>query len=109
MRKFYSSWLTSLMSYIISICYLLGLVIFISILPIYLTIETQIKVVFMNGLNVVRCSDNQVQVYQLADFGEQVISTTVTCDTKNEIYYNQYIGFTWNEIILTSVLARTIS
>ncbi|CAF1117141.1 unnamed protein product [Rotaria magnacalcarata] len=54
----------------------------------------------MNGLNIVRCSDNQVQVYQLADVDKQVISTTVTCDRKGEIYYNQYIGFTWNELKL---------
>lgn len=85
---------------IISVNYLLRLVIFIYIISICSAIEKQIKIAFMNGLNVIRCSENQVQVYELKDIMGKVISTIVECDRRNEIYYNKYIGLEWNALKL---------
>ncbi|CAF4113175.1 unnamed protein product, partial [Rotaria sordida] len=88
------------MSNIISLYYLFQFVIFLYIIPIYITIETTIKIVFLNGLNVIRCSDHQVQVYKLPYYTGVTFNSIITCDTKDEIYSPQYTGFKWGKLKL---------
>jgi hypothetical protein len=92
------------MSYIISIHYLIEFLIFISIIPNSISIETKIKLAFLNGFNVIRCSDNQVQVYEQDEEPKSVLSTILNCNNKESILHNGYAGFIWNklEIICTS-------
>ena len=86
------------MSNLVSIDYLLQLFTLIYIIPVSITIENSIKFSFLNGLNVVRCSDDQLQVYRLGSDSNKVISELVTCNNKDEIYSNQYVGFKWSEL-----------
>ncbi|CAF2854987.1 unnamed protein product [Rotaria sp. Silwood2] len=88
------------MSDIISVHYYFQFLIFIYIIPIYITIENQIKIVFLNGLNVIRCSDNQIQIYKLDYYSGYLIDSLVTCDTKDEIYSQKYTGFKWGNLKL---------
>ena len=84
----------------ISLHYLL----LISLIPISLTIKTRLKIFFLNGLNIIRCSENQVQVYQAADDYEKNLDTIIQCDNKSEFFNNQYAGFVWKnfKIVCTS-------
>ncbi|CAF2572478.1 unnamed protein product [Rotaria sp. Silwood2] len=88
------------MSNIISVHYVVQFLIFIYIIPIYITIETKIKIVFLNGLNVIRCSDNEVQVYTLPYYTSISFRDLITCGTKDEIYSQKYTGFKWGKLKL---------
>jgi len=88
------------MSNIISIHYLLHFLIFINIIPISITIETQLQFAFLNGFNIIRCSDNQVQVYQSNSDSDLYLSTILKCDNKNDILSTGYAGFVWNKLKL---------
>jgi len=86
------------MSYIISIHFLLKFLIFIYIIPISITIESKIKFAFLNGYNVIRCSDNQVQVYEAEYNSDLVLSRVLQCDNSGEILFNGYAGYEWNTL-----------
>jgi hypothetical protein len=86
------------MAYIISIHYLLKFLIFIYIIPIYITIESKIKFAFLNGFNVIRCSDDQVQVYESKDNSDLVLSNVLKCDNTAEILFNGYAGYHWDTL-----------
>ncbi|CAF4937067.1 unnamed protein product [Rotaria sp. Silwood1] len=88
------------MSNIISVHCLFQFLIFIYIIPIYISIETKIKIVFLHGLNVIRCSHSQVQVYKLDYHSGYLIDNLVTCNTKDEIYSEKYTGFKWGQLNL---------
>ncbi|CAF3763243.1 unnamed protein product [Adineta steineri] len=86
------------MFYIISNNYLLQFIlIFIYIFPTYTTIEPKLELVFLNGLNVIRCSDKQVQVYENSD---KFLKNILTCDNKDDIYTPNYASFNWTELTL---------
>ncbi|CAF4286786.1 unnamed protein product, partial [Adineta steineri] len=52
---------------------------------------------FLNGLNVIRCSDKQVQVYENST---KFLKDILTCDNKNAIYTTDYASFNWQELTL---------
>jgi hypothetical protein len=85
------------MSNIISINYLLQFLILIYIIPIYITIETKLEFAFLNGFNVIRCSDQQVQVYLSND---KVLTQILECKNKKAIYNTLYTGFKWDKLEL---------
>ncbi|CAF3829482.1 unnamed protein product [Rotaria sp. Silwood1] len=69
-------------------------------IPIYITIETQIKIVFLNGLNVIRCSDNEIQVYKLPYYTSTSFKSIITCSTKDVVYSKKYTSFKWGKLKL---------
>jgi hypothetical protein len=89
------------MSNIISIHYLLQFLVFIYIIPVYFTLETKLKIIFLNGFNVIRCSDNQVQVYQPNGDEDVTFSEIFKCDNKDDLYYDGYSGFIWTDLTLS--------
>lgn len=82
---------------IISTYYLLQFLIFIYIIPISITMESKLEFAFLNGYNVIRCSDQQVQVYRTKD---KVLTQIMQCKNKNNIYDNKYVGFKWDKLKL---------
>jgi hypothetical protein len=85
------------MSYIISIHYLIEFLIFISIIPNSIPIETTLKFFFFNGFNVIRCSDNQIQVYEQNEESTNLFTRILNCDD-NQIFHTDYAGYLWNEL-----------
>jgi len=86
------------MSNIISIHYLLQFFIFIYIIPISITIETKIKFAFLNGFNVIRCSDDEIQVYQPNDNSKLYLSDILECSNKKDVLDSGYAGFKWDKL-----------
>lgn len=84
------------MSYIISIHYLL--LIFIFVIPNSITIESQLKFFFFNGFNIIRCSDNQVQIYEQDDESKYLLTKILNCDNGAEIFDSGYVGFVWDKL-----------
>ena len=79
------------MSHIISLCQSLQLFTFVSILPLYDTTMPALEIAFLNGLNILRCSDKKVRVYQGTD---AVLTPPLTCDDSTA---SDQIGFTWKD------------
>lgn len=77
----------------------LKFLIFINIISTSVCIEPRIKIAFLNGLNLVRCSEDRLQVYQLADDSESVISDVVKCGKIKDLY-DSYAGFIWGNLKL---------
>jgi hypothetical protein len=86
------------MSNIISIDYLFQFLIFIYIIPGYIIAQSKLQIAFANGLNVIRCSDEQVQVYFSKDGSGVFLSNILKCDNKNNILDNAYTKFIWSEM-----------
>ena len=88
------------MSNLVSFDYLLRLFTFIYIIPISIMIEDEIQYAFLNGLNVVRCSNDELQVYRQERDAQKikVISELVICDNWEDIYLDEYVGFLWREL-----------
>lgn len=86
------------MSIISSFHYLLQFLSFIYIIPVSFTFHDKIQFIFLNGLNVIRCSDNQVQVYKLNSGSELALSQILQCDNRNELYFKGYPGFEWDKL-----------
>lgn len=78
----------------ISVHYLLQFLIFICIIPAHTIAETKLQIAFANGLNVMRCSDKQVQVYTDVPF----VHTILKCNNKVDIFDDKYASFSWTEL-----------
>ena len=85
------------MSHIIS---LYSSLVFLLIHSGCLSVKDQLRIVFFNGFNIIRCSDDQVQVYDYEVGKLDFIDDTLICPTKDKIKNLLYIGLLWKKVIL---------
>ena len=81
---------------------------FISLIPVSITIENKLTLFFFNGFNIIRCSDSQLQLFQSADETKRHLSKIISCDNKDDLIDNYHSGFLWQEfkIVCTSSPGR---
>ncbi|CAF0759535.1 unnamed protein product [Adineta ricciae] len=79
----------------ISVYHDLQFLIFICILPIYSLTQAELNFVFLNGYNVIRCSNTQIQVYSTKN---EVLSKILTCDDKDKLKYENNAGYDWGSL-----------
>ena len=75
--------------------------VFLSILALVTALDPFMPVVFMNGLNVIRCSDQQLQVYQLPQNSKDKFDTVLECPDPDSIFDGRYTEFKWTNLNLT--------
>ncbi|CAF1255053.1 unnamed protein product [Adineta ricciae] len=73
----------------------LQFLIFICILPIYSLAQAELNFVFLNGYNVIRCSDKQIQVYSTDN---ELLSKILACDDKDKLKYENNAGYEWGSL-----------
>ena len=64
---------------------------------------TTIKYAFLNGLNMIRCSDNQLQIYQSSDGSGIFLNQDITCANKDAFLDDGYTGLVWDRLTLLCV------
>ena len=75
----------------------LQFLIFICILSIRSLAQAELNFVFLNGYNVIRCSDTQIQVYSTNGV---LLSNILTCDDKDKLKYENNAGYDWGSLTI---------
>ena len=65
-----------------------------------LSVKNQLRIVFFNGFNLIRCSDHQVLVYDYEVGNLDFIDETLICPNKQTIINNQYMGLLWTRLVV---------
>ena len=79
----------------ISVAQSVQFLVFLSTLALVTALDDFMPVVFMNGLNVIRCSDKQVQIYDLPPGFSDSFDVVLTCGNRNEIFDGKFTEFKW--------------
>lgn len=87
----------------ISLDHSVQFLVFLSIVVLVTALDEFMPVVFMNGLNVIRCSDKQLQVYQLSQTSTVTFDGVLKCPDRAQIFDGQYTEFEWANLHLTCV------
>jgi len=74
--------------------------IFISIISFFLSVESLLQFAFTNGVNLIRCSDNELQYYYAPTATSVELFSIVDCKNPQNIIASDYASFGWLEFTL---------
>ena len=78
----------------------ISLIIFLHVIPRAFSMESILRLAFLNYQNIIRCDDTQIQYYYGSIETPALLRVHLKCDSKDDIFDNYYHGYVWDTIEL---------